>query len=101
MTKKERFILFRTSPYRPLFEGGLGFRSPPSRLEYSRMSAKNKKLVRLWEFSNYTLADNLRRAMNKLNHSDPVFVGRAPRTIYLQPSLAKKKAISKELESLA
>lgn len=101
MQKPDRFILFRSSPYRPLFEGGLGFRTPPSPVQYSRMSKREKKRWRLWEFTQWELADQLRKAMNKKDHADLVEVGKAPRTIYVPPSLAKKRDKQSSLEALA
>lgn len=98
---KTTFILFRSNPYRPLFGGGLGFREPPNASSLSHMSRKERKRWNLWEFSDWSLADQLRRAMNKKNHSDLVEVAKAPASLRSQPKHAKKKSLPKGLEALA
>lgn len=56
MTKRSKvWFLYRTAPFRPLYQGGLGFRIPPEKLFLPSLSKKERARWNLWLFEDKTL----------------------------------------------
>lgn len=47
------FFIYKTSPFRPLYRGNVGFRQPPTRVEQSA----SRKGIKLWLFRDRSIAD--------------------------------------------
>lgn len=81
MKKRSRhdYFIYKSNPFRPLYMGGVGFRTPPTRIEQSHSRTgfhlwlfRERAVARLMAAANNAELDDLRNFHNHGRKQEPV-----------------------------